>query len=96
MGKQQQTTADQQPKMEKLDKQSAEWAPNSNKEGASKGKKENVTKTTTNKISDLPAYTLTETDIKLDEVYGDHHVHLNDGTHLTGDNADDSKWKKYW
>jgi hypothetical protein len=38
---------------------------------------------------------LTATDIKLDEVYGDH-AHLNDGTHLTGDVADDLKWQKYW
>jgi hypothetical protein len=42
--------------------------------------------------SDLPGYTLTEADIKLDEVHGDH-IHLNDGTHLTGGITDDSTWK---
>jgi hypothetical protein len=67
-----QVTANQQPTMEKLYKQSVEWAPNLNTEGVSKGKKENVTKTTTNEISDLPAYTLMAADIKLDAVYGDH------------------------
>jgi hypothetical protein len=46
--------------------------------------------------ADLPDYTLTEADIKLDTaVYGDH-VHNNDGTHLDGGIVDDHRWQRRW
>jgi hypothetical protein len=45
--------------------------------------------------NDLPAYSLTATDLKMDAVYGDH-VHWNDGTHLMGGIVDDYAWQDYW
>ena len=42
--------------------------------------------------ANLPGYTLTGCDHKLRTVYG-YHIHRNDGTHLTGDIADDALWK---
>jgi hypothetical protein len=44
---------------------------------------------------DLPDYVITDADIKLDEVYGDH-VHQNSGKHLDGKVADDPMWQNYW
>jgi hypothetical protein len=45
--------------------------------------------------ADLPGYSITDADRKLDEVYGDH-VHDNDGTHLSGGINDDRLWQRYW
>ena len=45
--------------------------------------------------SDLPGYSLTETDRKLKGVYGDY-PHQNPGTQLRGGIADDALWQSYW
>lgn len=45
--------------------------------------------------ADLPGYALTEADLRLDSVYGDH-THDNPGIHLTGDIREDRKWQRFW
>jgi hypothetical protein len=45
---------------------------------------------------DLPGATpLSDADILLDTVYGDH-VHQNPGNHLNGGVPDDAKWQEHW
>jgi hypothetical protein len=46
-------------------------------------------------VGDLPGATISEADLKLDEVYGDH-VHQNSGQHLDGGITDDAIWQSYW
>jgi hypothetical protein len=69
--------------------------PNSKAEGASNGEKDKHDETQVTEDGDMPAYLLTAADAKMDEVYDDH-VHMNDGTHLTGNIPDDPKWQDYW
>jgi hypothetical protein len=69
--------------------------PNSKAEGASSGEKNKNSETQFSEDGDMPAYLLTAADVKMDEVYGDH-VHMNDGTHLTGNIPDDPVWQDYW
>jgi hypothetical protein len=41
---------------------------------------------------DLPGVTISEAELKLMKVYGDH-IHQNDGTHLDGGMKDDDAWQ---
>jgi hypothetical protein len=43
----------------------------------------------------LPDYTMSDADRKLDEVFGDH-IHQNLGQHLCGGVADTLMWQNYW
>jgi hypothetical protein len=68
---------------------------NSKAEGASNGEKDKNDEAQFTEDGDMPAYLLTAADAKMDEVHGDI-VHLNDGSHLTGNIPDNPKWQDYW